>query len=45
VCNQYGIPPTEIYGHRDYLSTTVCPGDHLYAMLPQLRQQVAAVTY
>lgn len=45
VCNQYAIPPTEIYGHRDYLSTTVCPGDHLYALLPQLRQQVASVTY
>ncbi|WP_027481294.1 peptidoglycan recognition protein family protein, partial [Deinococcus pimensis] len=38
---QYGISPTELYGHRDFYSTE-CPGDVLYGMLPQLRRDVAA---
>ncbi|MFJ5547570.1 peptidoglycan recognition family protein [Streptomyces sp. NPDC093225] len=40
ICSQYGIAPSEIYGHRDFNSTD-CPGDKLYAMLPKLRQDVA----
>ncbi|MFD8142225.1 peptidoglycan recognition family protein [Streptomyces sp. NPDC059708] len=40
VCRQYGVSPSEIYGHRDF-NSTACPGDRLYAMLPQLRQDVA----
>ncbi|HEY2204609.1 MAG TPA: N-acetylmuramoyl-L-alanine amidase [Pseudonocardia sp.] len=39
-CRQYGIDPSQIYGHRDFRDTQ-CPGDKLYAMLPALRQQVA----
>jgi len=38
-CAQYRIEPTQIYGHRDFRDTA-CPGDKLYALLPQLRQQV-----
>ena len=41
ICTQYGIRPTEIYGHRDY-NNTACPGNHLYGMLPRLRTEVAA---
>ncbi|MBB5956401.1 hypothetical protein FHS29_002987 [Saccharothrix tamanrassetensis] len=41
-CEQYGIPPREIFGHRDY-HDTLCPGDKLYALLPRLRQEVARV--
>jgi hypothetical protein len=41
ICDQYGIAPTQIYGHRDFLATA-CPGDVLYARLPQLRTDVAA---
>lgn len=41
VCQQYGIAATEIYGHRDFYATA-CPGDVLYSMLPQLRQDVAS---
>ncbi|MEW1892836.1 N-acetylmuramoyl-L-alanine amidase [Streptomyces sp. NBC_00523] len=41
ICRQYGIPAYQIYGHRDFNSTD-CPGDRLYALLPQLRQDVAA---
>ncbi|GEL20976.1 peptidoglycan recognition protein family protein [Pseudonocardia asaccharolytica] len=40
LCSQYGIPPTEIYGHRDF-KNTACPGDRLYGMLPRLRTEVA----
>jgi N-acetyl-anhydromuramyl-L-alanine amidase AmpD len=40
ICSQYGIPPTEIGGHRDF-KDTLCPGDALYAMLPRLRSEVA----
>jgi len=38
-CQQYQIPPTEIYGHMDFVST-LCPGI-LHDMLPQLRDEVA----
>lgn len=41
LCQQYGIPATELYGHRDFVNTS-CPGDALYARLPQLRRDVAA---
>ncbi|GAA5513918.1 hypothetical protein Dcar01_02667 [Deinococcus carri] len=41
LCQQYGIPATELYGHRDFVNTS-CPGDLLYARLPQLRRDVAA---
>ncbi|MCX4539546.1 peptidoglycan recognition family protein [Streptomyces sp. NBC_01565] len=40
ICRKYGLPPSEIYGHRDF-NDTACPGDRLYAMLPRLRQEVA----
>jgi N-acetylmuramoyl-L-alanine amidase-like protein/putative peptidoglycan binding protein len=42
VCQQYRIPPTEIFGHRDF-KDTACPGDVLYSMLPKLRTEVAAL--
>jgi N-acetyl-anhydromuramyl-L-alanine amidase AmpD len=40
ICQQYGLPASQIYGHRDFNSTE-CPGDVLYARLPQLRSEVA----
>jgi N-acetylmuramoyl-L-alanine amidase/Putative peptidoglycan binding domain len=40
LCGQYGIAPTEIYGHRDF-KDTACPGDRLYGALPRLRTEVA----
>jgi hypothetical protein len=42
ICSQYGIRPTEIYGHRDF-KNTICPGDRLYAELPRLRTEVAGL--
>jgi hypothetical protein len=43
LCERYGLDPfAAIVGHRDYVTTTVCPGDVLYARLPELRQRVAA---
>jgi hypothetical protein len=42
ICQQYGIPSSQIYGHRDF-NATQCPGDQLYAMLPKLRSDVAAL--
>ncbi|MDT0444015.1 peptidoglycan recognition protein family protein [Streptomyces johnsoniae] len=39
VCQQYAVPPTEIYGHKDF-GNTLCPGV-LHDMLPQLREEVA----
>lgn len=42
LCTAYGLDPQEaIVGHRDYNSTN-CPGDELYALLPQLRSDTAA---
>jgi N-acetylmuramoyl-L-alanine amidase len=42
LCAQYGIAPTEIYGHRDF-KDTACPGDKLYGALPRLRTEVAGL--
>jgi peptidoglycan hydrolase-like protein with peptidoglycan-binding domain len=39
-CRQYGLAPTQLFGHRDYWDTE-CPGDRLYALLPALRSRVA----
>ncbi|MFF7192280.1 peptidoglycan recognition family protein [Streptomyces sp. NPDC008079] len=41
ICYKYGLAPTQIFGHRDF-NVTECPGDKLYAMLPQLRSDVAS---
>lgn len=41
ICRQYGLRAYQIYGHRDF-NNTECPGDRLYALLPQLRRDVAA---
>ncbi|MFC7327975.1 peptidoglycan recognition family protein [Marinactinospora rubrisoli] len=42
LCVAYGLNPSlAIVGHRDY-NATACPGDQLYAMLPQLRTDVGA---
>ncbi|MFC9971882.1 peptidoglycan recognition family protein [Spirillospora sp. NPDC127200] len=41
LCDAYDLDPYEaIVGHRDYVNTT-CPGDVLYARLPELRSNVA----
>jgi hypothetical protein len=37
---QYDIAPEFIKGHRDF-NTTQCPGDVLYARIPELRREVA----
>src|SRR5690625_3277229 len=42
MCQQYGLSTTAIQGHQD-LNSTSCPGDVLYAMLPQLRTDVSTV--
>lgn len=39
--SQYGLDAGEIYGHRDFMSTE-CPGEVLYAQLPELREEVGA---
>jgi hypothetical protein len=42
LCDDYGLDPhASIVGHRDY-NDTQCPGDALYARLPQLRNDVAS---
>ncbi|MQA08115.1 MAG: N-acetylmuramoyl-L-alanine amidase [Pseudonocardiaceae bacterium] len=41
MCSQFGIPASEIFGHRDYNSTE-CPGEVLYGRLPELREAVGA---
>ncbi|WP_026119407.1 peptidoglycan recognition protein family protein [Nocardiopsis ganjiahuensis] len=42
LCLVYRLDPQEaIVGHRDYNATS-CPGDKLYSMLPQLRDDVGS---
>ncbi|HEV2783265.1 MAG TPA: N-acetylmuramoyl-L-alanine amidase [Actinophytocola sp.] len=42
IAQQYAIPTSRILGHRDF-NSTLCPGDVLYARLPQLRREVGAL--
>jgi hypothetical protein len=37
---RYGIPATEIYGHRDWGSTS-CPGENNYVLIPSIKVSVA----
>ncbi|SHK46071.1 N-acetylmuramoyl-L-alanine amidase [Rhodothermus profundi] len=40
----YGIDPAHILGHREWPSaSTACPGDNNMALLPAIRQEVAAL--
>ena len=39
---RYGVSPSFIRGHRDFSSTS-CPGDNNYALIPGLRTDVAAL--
>ncbi|MFE5585810.1 N-acetylmuramoyl-L-alanine amidase [Kitasatospora sp. NPDC056531] len=41
ICRQYGLRAYQVYGHRDF-NNTECPGDRLYALIPQIRADVAA---
>lgn len=42
LCNAYDLDPAKaIVGHRDF-NKTACPGDVLYARLPELRRAVSA---
>lgn len=36
ICRQYGLRAYQVYGHRDF-NNTECPGDRLYALIPQIR--------
>ncbi|MBO6576023.1 MAG: N-acetylmuramoyl-L-alanine amidase [Rhodothermales bacterium] len=36
---RYGVAPSQIRGHRDF-SSTACPGDNNYALLPGIRTAV-----
>lgn len=42
VCSQFGIRSYQVYGHREF-NNTECPGDKLFALLPKLRADIAAV--
>lgn len=42
LCTTYELPVSAIVGHRDLVNTT-CPGDALYEMLPDLRQETEAL--
>lgn len=44
LCVSYNLDPYQsIVGHRDYVTTTECPGDVLYSRLPELRDRVATL--
>lgn len=36
----YGVTPSVLRGHRDY-SSTACPGDNNYVLIPEIRRRVA----
>lgn len=42
IAQQYRIPTSQIKGHRDF-NSTLCPGDRLYARLPELRAAVGSL--
>ena len=42
IAQKYGIPTSQIKGHRDF-NATECPGQVLYGRLPELRSAVGAM--
>lgn len=42
IAQQYNVPTDRIKGHRDF-NATQCPGDVLYARLPELRRAVGSL--
>jgi len=40
----YNIPIGNIKGHKDF-SNTLCPGKHLYSLLPKIKRKVASTVY
>ncbi len=42
ICQQYNFSGYRIFGHRDF-NNTVCPGDKLYSLLPQISKDVVAL--
>lgn len=46
LCKRHGIKPDHIIGHRDVAklfpggASSACPGDALYALLPEIRRRV-----
>lgn len=42
IAEQYAVPTSRILGHRDF-NATLCPGDRLYARLPELRRAVGSL--
>jgi len=41
ISDTYGVEPKVLKGHRDYFGNTSCPGNNVWAMLPQLRSEIA----
>ena len=39
LCDEYNISSSQIYAHKDF-SNTLCPGENLYSLLPQIREDV-----
>ena len=37
---EYGVDPATIAGHRDHSNDTLCPGDHLHELLPDITARV-----
>jgi hypothetical protein len=42
LAQQHGLTPAQIGSHRDHSQQTLCPGAALQALLPTLRESVAA---
>jgi N-acetylmuramoyl-L-alanine amidase CwlA len=42
MCITFNIPPSRIYGHRDYRHT-LCPGENLYRHIPAIRVKVSEI--
>ena len=36
-CRDYDINPEHIWGHRDFLTPKLCPGQNVYRLLPSIR--------
>jgi len=41
ISDTYGVEPKLLKGHRDYFGTTSCPGNNVWAKLPELRSEIS----
>ena len=41
IADSYSIDPQVLLGHRDYFGSTACPGDNIWPLIPEIRNDIS----